>query len=265
MKFAIRDDDTCFFTSPHEIESAYDFLSSDDVLSISIVPYSVPLHKRNHKPYGDHEYKEYNIEENIELIKYICKGVKKGTLDPLLHGYSHEYLEVSGKWVPEMKWKDLDRLENEISMGKELLERLFSSKIKVFIPPSNHIDRKGISVLEKNNLDLSGIIIINDRSITLRYIRNFIIRWLYRAIYGIQYGGVLDYGAHKELCAYALDSKERLIKEYLHCKKRNFPFVVYTHYWFLNQNIEEKRKLKFIYDYAKNDGAKMVALSDLIK
>lgn len=265
MRFAIRDDDTCYFTHPKELETAYDFINEKDVLTLSIVPNTVPIHKKGNRPYGIYDFKEYDIEGNHELLEYLKKGVNEGKIDPLLHGYSHEYKCDNDNWFSEMEWKDENRLHFEISNGKARLERALNTNITVFVPPSNHIGKKGIRVLEKNQLNLSGIIQFNDRTISVKYIINFLKRWSIRLFKGIQYGGILDYGKHKELCAYATDSLERMIVEYNYCKKHNYPFVIYTHYWSMNKNPNEKEKVKQIYEYVKRDGAEMVGLSMFFK
>ena len=78
----------------------------------------------------------------------------------------------------------------------------------------------------------------------------------------IQLPGALNYRGHWELVVYILDSFERLEYEYLECKKKNSPFIIYTDYWHANNNPKTKEILKEIYNYAIEDGAKLVALSE---
>ena len=52
MKVAIRDDDTSYFTKPKDLQRAYDFLNEDDCVSLSVVPYTVPVHRDDVFPYG---------------------------------------------------------------------------------------------------------------------------------------------------------------------------------------------------------------------
>ena len=111
-------------------------------------------------------------------------------------------------------------------------------------------------------MNYSGIIQKNDRKINTRYLINFIRRWGYRAILKIPYPGVLNYGKHKELIAFTLDNYDRLVKEYQACKKRGVPFVVYSHYWQINQNLDIKELLMRITDYVIKDGAELVPLSE---
>ena len=262
MKFAIRDDDTCFFTKPSELEDAYDFIDKG-CISLSVVPYTVPIHKDNVFPYGQGiDYGFYDINSNPELLDYLRNQAANGKYDILLHGYSHEYSKVNGIWTAEMIWKSQQQLEQELTKGKRHLEELLGKKISVFVAPNNSINQKAISVIEELGMNYSGIIQKNDRKINARYLINFIRRWGYRAILKIPYPGVLNYGKHKELIAFTLDNYDRLIKEYQACKKRGEPFVVYSHYWQINQNPNIKELLMRITDYVIKDGAELVPLSE---
>ena len=49
MKFAIREDGTCFFTTPEQLQEAYHFLTHGPV-SLSTVPSTVPYHKKEMPP-----------------------------------------------------------------------------------------------------------------------------------------------------------------------------------------------------------------------
>lgn len=266
MKVAIRDDDTSYFTKPKDLQRAYDFLNEDDCVSLSVVPYTVPVHRDDVFPYG----KEigmgyYDIAENTELLEYLKKKYKQGKVDILLHGYSHEYQLSENKWLAEMKWKSSSQLKEEIPKGKKHLEKLLGMNISVFVAPNNSIDKKAISVLENLQMNYSGIIGVRDRKVNLRYIYNFIIRWGFRIVKKVQYPGIMNYGKHKELNAYTIDNYERLIYEYHICKARKVPFVIYTHYWQLNTDEKAKKLIKQIYNYVIKDGAEIVPLSECFK
>ena len=85
MKVAIRDDDTSYFTKPKDLQRAYDFLNEDDCVSLSVVPYTVPVHRDDVFPYG----KEigmgyYDIAENTELLEYLKKKyINKVTIEDI--------------------------------------------------------------------------------------------------------------------------------------------------------------------------------------
>ena len=266
MKFAIRDDDTSYFTKPEELERAYDFVERG-AISLSVVPSTVYSHKDTVFPYG--EAKQcggyFDISENTELVEYLREGYKNGRYDILLHGFSHEYKQVDGEWISEMLWKDQERLDSELAEGKARLETLFDCSISVFVAPNNHMGKRGIAAIEKLGMDFSGIIGFFDRRLSLRYVLNFISRWGYRFFKKIQSPLVYNYGRHKEMCAHGAGSLTRLKRIYHECKKHDVPFVVYTHYWSLNAKPEQKELLREIYKYVINDGAELVPLSDCFR
>lgn len=262
IKFAVRDDDTSFFTDPLELEKAYDFIK-EGCISLSVVPFTVPIHKDCVYPYGKEiEYGYYDVLKNESLVNYLTMNVNNRKYEICLHGYSHEYRKETERWFPEMIWKDKERLFSEMKIGKAHLENGFNTHVSVFVAPNNAIDKKGISAVEKLGMNFSGIIQFADRKVSCSYFKNFLLRWGCRAFYKIPYPGILDYGKHKELVAYTLDSVERLKYEYQICKKRNVPFVIYTHYWDLNNNPNTKEILKNIYEYVTCDGATLVPLSE---
>ena len=262
MKVAFRDDDTSYFTKPEELETAYDFMQDNDCVSLSIVPFSVPVHRDDVFPYGKGIAPGYySLEENDVLIQYLKEKVAQGKYDILLHGYTHEYQKINGQWIPEMLWKNEPQLIKELADGKEILDRLFGVNTSVFVAPNNKIDQKGIHALENAGMDFSGIIQHKDRDVDVRYLINYVKRWSVRGIKKIPYPGVLKYTRHKELVAYTVDSYDRLVYEYEMCKKRNEPFVVYSHYWQVNSDVAVKDILKRLYEYMKKDNANVISLS----
>lgn len=79
---------------------------------------------------------------------------------------------------------------------------------------------------------------------------------------GVPYGGILNYGKHKELVAYTLDEFDRLKKEYHLSKKKDNLFVIYTHYWDVLENNKTREILKRIVSYALVDGTELVKVTD---
>lgn len=249
MKFAVRDDDTSHFTRPKDLIRAYDFLE-EGCVSLSVVPYTVSVHKDDVFPYGEGiKYGFYDVADNPEIVEYLRKESASGKYDILLHGFSHEYKEVDGSWKAEMMWKSQQQLQEELTKGKEYFEALFGRTISVFVVPNNAINQNAISVLEESGMNYSGIS------------QNFLKRWGYMAVKKNTYPGILDYGKHKEVITYTLDNYDGLVQEYQACKKRGQPFVVYTHYWQVNQNPVIKDLLRRITDYVLNDEAEMLSMS----
>ncbi len=95
MRFAIRDDDTSFFTKPEELEKAYDFVQEGPI-SLSVVPCTVPHHEKGVLPYGEGiPFGYYPVGDNSELVDYLRHN---RNYDLMLHGYTHEYQQINGVW-----------------------------------------------------------------------------------------------------------------------------------------------------------------------
>lgn len=261
MKVAIRDDDLCYFTSPEDIEKAYSFAPSA-CISFSVIPNAVPRHQDAIYPYGEgHPFHPYSIEKNEDILSYLRERLQNGSCEILLHGYTHEYRKIGSRWEPEMIWKSKEQIDREMGEGKRTLESLLSCRIRTFVAPSNKISQKGIDAVEKYGMNFCGVMHFADRRPDLYYLRNFAKRWGERITKGVQYAGVLDFGKHLELNAYKLETYDRLVFEYELCKKKNEPFVLYTHYWDVNRRPEVRKLLLQIYDHVMEDGATLVPLS----
>lgn len=262
MFFAIRDDDTCFFTKPDDLDKAYDFMDREGVVSLSTVPYTFPYHKDNN-PYGvEAESKYYDIAMNTDLIDYLKANIAEEKYEIMLHGYTHEYKKIGDKWYPEMLWKDKNQIRKELSDGKKHLEDVLQCKIKTFVAPNNIITAKGITALEELGLNLSGTIWKKpDRRIDRFYLHNYLHRACYSLSHGYPYSGVYLYSNHKELYAHKLRDYDYVEKICYECWNKGYNFVLYTHYWELNNNPKQKELLQKIYNKALDIGFEMAPLS----
>jgi peptidoglycan/xylan/chitin deacetylase (PgdA/CDA1 family) len=268
MYFAIRDDDTSVFTAPEELENIYKNIYRIVPISLAVVPYSVQVYRdrlRFSNKYNDND--EVPIGTNNEIVDYLKEHLKEKKIEIMLHGYSHEYKKINNMWVGECKWKSYIELKQQLNAGKNYLEDLLNTNIKVFVPPSNQISSAGIKVIEEINLNLSGIIGRNiDRPISLKYLRNYIKRWSHRFLNKFTYPYILDYGKHKELVAYPLtpivnyEYLEGILK---YCKTKSAPFVLATHYNELNSFPELRNILYKIIDRALNMGYKPKLLNEI--
>lgn len=233
--FAIRDDDTSFFTTPDELDAVYGLYWGKIPISLATVPFSVSEHRgRSFNPCYPADL-EMPLGENKVLTDWLLGKLKLGQIEIMLHGYSHQYQQIDGQWVGEYGWKPLAQLIQETRRGKAYLESLLQTKIKVFVPPSNTIGKAGIRAVRMANLDLSGIMGKGgDRPITIDYVPAYAKRWAWRLLHGDVYPFPLRYGGHTELRAYALTpsaNADELAHSLERCARRKAPFVLATHYW----------------------------------
>ncbi len=265
MKFAIRDDDVSFWTNPFDLETIYKKVwDSGFKVSFGVIPFAVEsFHLGDINKFFQTEISK-PIGENKELIDFLRDRIKEKKVSIMLHGYSHQYKVSKGKnnvlflatkenleilrnetnslyWYGEYTWKSYEQLKKETKEGKIYLEDILHTKIKVFVPPSNDISIDGIKAVVENKLNISGQIYLErfNRPINFWSIRNWLIKFWWKLIYGNIYPYVMNYKTHRELCTYGLVpgvSLEQLKEQFKFCLKFKAPFVLATHYWELLKN-----------------------------
>ncbi|MEM2567683.1 MAG: DUF2194 domain-containing protein [Candidatus Bathyarchaeia archaeon] len=238
-KFAIRDDDVCFFTNWQDLDHLYAPLWSKVPISFSVIPFAV-LHRGNQMQLCK-GLPGRPIHENKDLVEFLKGKVKNNEIEIMLHGYSHEYCMIKGRYVGEYLWKPKEQLIKQTLEGKQYLEELFGISIQVFVPPSNMIGKAGIIAIEAANLNLNGIMgRWNDRPLSFSYFKAYLRRWIYRCLKGKPYPFPIIVGKHIELVAYSLTPVANL--QWLYntmrgCFKTGAPFVLAVHHWELLENL----------------------------
>jgi peptidoglycan/xylan/chitin deacetylase (PgdA/CDA1 family) len=74
-------------------------------------------------------------------------GLKDGTLDIALHGYSHQ--TISAEQYTEFSGLDYDSQVERLAKGKELLEGMIDAPVTTFVPPWNRYDLNTLRALEE--------------------------------------------------------------------------------------------------------------------
>ena len=185
------------------------------------------------------------LHENVDLLS-TYERVRRGEVEIMLHGYSHEYRMINGHRVGGYLWKPKERLVKETAEAKKYLEKLFHTPIPVFVPPSNMIGKAGVIAIEAAGLHLSGIIgRWIDRPISFSYPKAYMSRWAYRCLRGRPYPFLLVVGSHIELVAYSLTPNASLtwLRDTMRiCYKLGAPFVLATYHWNLLKQLATLKK-----------------------
>ena len=272
IKFAIRDDDTCYWTSPEELESVYRQIWDDGYkVSLSVVPCSVRSLNQGSWEEFCQETEQRSIADNKELISFLREGIRKKQVSVMLHGFSHQYMVkakgVPGlivptkenlsslprgntlQWLGEYTWKGYDRLKKETLLGKELLEDELREKISVFVPPSNDISAEGVRAVSDCGLNISGSVLLRkfNRKFDRFGIKNWLLKFFWKRHYHDLYPFTMIYRNHCELAAFGLVpgvSAQSLLRSIQLCVDVDAPFVLSTHYWEVNKNPELNKQLR---------------------
>ena len=90
MKIALRDDDTCYFTSPDELERVYGDVWHRVPVCLATVPFAVGYPRVGIPESEWHSGRRYPLEENQELVEWLRRRIAERRITIALHGYTHE-------------------------------------------------------------------------------------------------------------------------------------------------------------------------------
>lgn len=265
MKVILRDDDTCFYTTPAELEAAFGDLPNVPI-SISVIPYAAYEHRGTFPFHTVAPVEGYaDIADNQLLVDYLKKQVGCGRFSLMLHGIHHEYHPSSeGEWDTEMQYLPYDKIYQGILAGKKHLEQLFGIDISTFIGASNDISANCATALDEIGLHTNYMVYRKlNRRFSYHNVVNYLLCNIYRAVTHRRYSGVLRYNKHCEISSYPFESLNQMKDCYFQCKKAGHPLVVYTHYWSLNSQPAEKAELMDFVNWAIADGADFITMDQL--
>ena len=90
MKFAIRDDDTCYFTAPDALARVYADVWDRVPVCLAAVPFAIGYERdgipREHWRSGI----AFPLEQNVELADALRGLLARGRATVALHGYTHQ-------------------------------------------------------------------------------------------------------------------------------------------------------------------------------
>ena len=265
MHFIYRDDDPSGWSDPKEVIQKYDFLINNGIkISAGVIPVAVKsFNLGNPAQFYQDFSKIKSINENPELVDYLAYQCRLNNLEIMLHGFNHSYFLKNhhGKFIPadfsntrligktptyqdfnaEYSINDYPQLLKKTQKGKSLLEDIFKTKVKNFVPPSNELSKHAVKAIHNCGLNISGIIGFDyNREVSLIGLKSYFKRILFRIFSrGITFPQIMDYGNHKELVSHSLTSSTNLDKLYSqmkYCMERQLPFQINSHYWELNEH-----------------------------
>jgi hypothetical protein len=254
MRFAIRDDDTCYFTSPGELEAVYSRLWPSAPVSLAVTPNAVEsFFPGDPDRFHQGEFPR-PLAENRELCGWLRSKVEAGRISVLLHGHTHEYRRgEAGRLVPECLWKSPGRLASETRLGRQQIFEALGVLPSVFVPPGNAMSRAAVRAVAASVPRILAAVPLRQPS--------FSAAWARRAWHQVRSGGPNPRpewyeGAWLHPC-YPLTGQvsfARLREQFLRCQRRGADFVVSVHYWELRGGILEN--LYRIADFALSRGAR---------
>jgi predicted deacetylase len=148
--FCIRDDDTSFFTSPNDLESIYGDVSLRGPVSLAVVPFHRAGTSKGVPEKYRGQWSVHPLHSNRELVEYLRVRVAQGRYEIMLHGYHHDEPHGGGEFSIG------NDLRRKVAEGRQYLEDLLCTVIRVFVPPRNAIAREGLKAVINAGLHLAG-------------------------------------------------------------------------------------------------------------
>lgn len=253
MRFAIRDDDTNFFTDPEELFSAYHGVWDICPPTLSIISrvkgnwkYWVKEMYTNRQQMDWEAWRRDDqvspISSNVHLIKFIKEKMKDRELDISFHAIHHRNEDPIlpdqrvNNYIHGAEFFTTRNLSDNLRKELEYLNVTFDSKISVFTPPQNLLSAMGYKAVIENGLSIVGAgIAFWKKELTLNGIRNMTDVLQFKIRYPrMDYPFVLHFKNHSEAPHhYPLHPNthtEDLIEKFDTVRRFNGDFVLSTHY-----------------------------------
>src|SRR5678816_2085855 len=90
MRIAIRDDDTCYFTSPVDLEQVYGDVWQRIPICLATVPFTVGYPRAGFPEAEWHSGRRFARERNPVLVAWLRRMISEGRVTIALRGYTHE-------------------------------------------------------------------------------------------------------------------------------------------------------------------------------
>ncbi|SRR5579884_120283 len=239
--FALRDDDTNYFTRPEQLERVYGALWDRVPVSLSVVPFHASTPSKAIPPEYWSGDRVFPLHEHGELVSYLRELLAQGRVAISLHGYSHQNYPHGFEFEvgPDL----LGRLQH----GRAYLEDLLGTEVSVFVPPHNALSRQGLLAVDRAGLNVLGSFLSFhparkpwDRTTLGNYIRVTLYRLRLRRgrRAKIVYPFPLRYRNHAELGCHNLVPgvrAETLLAGLAEARRVGGSYCLATHYWELDE------------------------------
>ncbi|HRO41806.1 MAG TPA: hypothetical protein PL009_03175 [Flavipsychrobacter sp.] len=261
MRFAIRDDDTNFFTIPEAIQNSYSdvwHLVPPSLCVITKVKGNWPdwvEHIYRHKQKTDWQAWErdntvHPLDRNKDLVDFLKSCLQGKTIDVCFHAKHHRNddatlpPEVESNYVRCAEYLTTKDRTKEIVEEIEYLSQLLNYKVSVFAPPQDLLSMEGYNSVLKAGLNVcgGGISFLKKQKDT-RGVMNLLKQFSFKTIYPNEpYPYVLDYKTHREIPYYYPllpdTTLDELIKHFEMVRRHDGDFVLSTHHAEFNYRME---------------------------
>ena len=270
MRIALRDDDTCFFTSPDELERVYRTVWDTVPVCLATVPFAVGYPRAGIPEREWHSGRACPLADNPDLVAWLRERLAEGRVTIALHGYTHEDFPDGFEFQAA---PDMDR---RLADGRRYLEHLLSQPIGVFVPPHNALSRRGLTAVSAAGLNVLGSFLWFHparRPWEVRTLGNWWRVHRYRRATGrarhdrlvypwpIQYRRYAEFGCHGLIPSTTF---EELVTALDEARRLGGDFCLATHYWEVDDRLRDVL-LRFLDHASRVPGVTFVSADELFR
>jgi hypothetical protein len=243
LRAAIRDDDTCYFTTPAALERVYGRYWDRIPISLAVVP----VHASTRSKGIPQEYWEgdraFPLAENPALVRFLKDGAATGRFNINLHGYSHK------NYPTGYEFEVGPDLDGRLRRGRAYLEGLLHVRIRTFVPPHNALSKAGLLAIDRAGLNVLGSFYSfrpDKKPWDWHALANYVRIWVHRRRTGrsrrqrLIYPWPLRYNRHAEFGCQPLvphSTLDELLSAFEEARRFGGDFCLATHYWEIDDRL----------------------------
>ena len=268
MKVALRDDDTSYFTSPATLHEVYHDVWDRVPVCLATVPFAVGYARPGIPEELWRSGEPFALDRNPPLVGELKRLHAAGRVSIALHGYTHQ------DYPTGYEFQAAPDPERRVAEGRDYLQRLFATSVRIFVPPHNALSKRGLAAVSAAGLNLLGSFLSfrpSMRPWDRRTLSNYWRVRRFRAATGRRkhdrfvYPHVLRYRSHAEFGCHSLipgTTFDDLARGFDEARALGGDFCIATHYWEIDRPMRDV--LVRTLDYAAGfPGVRFVAAEDL--
>jgi hypothetical protein len=237
VNVAVRDDDTCYFTRPADLERVYHDVWTHVPICLATIPFARGYKSPAIPPKYWDSGEAFALERNPEVSAFLRELVRAGRVSIALHGYTHEDFDAG--W----EFQAAPDPHRRVMEGHAYLQSHLGAAVSIFVPPHNALSKAGLDAVRRQRLNLLGSFLSfnpQHRPFELATIPNWWRIQRFRARTGrsrrdpLVYPFPLRYGKHAEFGCHSLipaTTLPDLIRAFEEARAHGGNFCVATHYW----------------------------------
>jgi uncharacterized protein DUF2334 len=268
MKVSIRDDDTCYFTAPADLERVYADVWDRVPICLATVPFAIGYERAGIPREHWRSNEAFALDRNAEIAAALRELIAARRVSVALHGYTHQ------DYPDGYEFQAAPDLDRRVADGLRYLTATLSTPVSVFVPPHNALSKRGLAAVARAGLNILGSF-LSFRPSMRAWDRRTLVNWwrvrAFRQATGrartdrLVYPHVLRYRTHAEFGCHSLipgTTFAELVGGFEEARRAGGHFCLATHYWEVSGTMKDVMR-RFLDHAAKCDDVRFVPAEEL--